>query len=825
MLISQPQSLENQQLTSPCQGQFFRDSVWVEMLSPVDDAGIEVGAQLLATHDPTSRAAIVAAVAVAQIPNCACAVHRFSADDVESAWTLIGVAGDITPESSSITSGNRLMAPLVLEGPQVLIYPAADILREDYSHLHLTRSVSSIAYLPLVLDHQLVGAIELLFFSGTARVQDLEKVSAITQLAAPAIIAAESAEAQKRDLLDSLHRMSQLYDLEKSLNATLELEPLTGLIPGKVASILPCQAVHLWMFDGETLRLISTHGEDDTVTVGETQQAGDGYVADMAEEGESLLIDNPADERLRKRNRDESAATPISNVLLVPLMQEDAEVGVLEAINREDRPFDDDDQFLMMSVAETVASALKNASLVHAERKLEILKALVDVSAEITSTLRLDRLLGIIVNSPQNVLPYDRCAIALDQRGKLQLKAVSGMAALPLGDITVERLNQLMRWLSTQEETVFIQQGVDAPGVIEIPAPVVEYFAATGFRALHATPLTDDQGRVGVLLYESSQADFLDVPHIEMIKILVGQATVAIRNALLYREVPLISLIEPLVKKKQRLLNNRRSRWMALGIIFECVLFLSVFPLPMRISGDAAVAPQRIVTVAAPVDGTVTSVLAHEGQMVNAGDLLGQMNDWQWRAELVSTEAKYQQAMLVMQNDLAHGAAQSGTDRTQAEFLHAEVARARSRVENAELRSPINGVVVTPDLQNFAGKRLDAGASFAQVLDLSSAIVQVSIPEQDLVLMKRGAEVAIKLDSYPQRTFRGRIAVVSPEAKSGDGDRTFTVEVPLSNADATLRSGMTGRGKVSLGWHPTGYVILRRPSLWVWQTLWNWIGW
>ncbi len=34
-------------------------------------------------------------------------------------------------------------------------------------------------------------------------------------------------------------------------------------------------------------------------------------------------------------------------------MQDDAEVGVLEAVNREDRPFDDDDQFLMMSMAET----------------------------------------------------------------------------------------------------------------------------------------------------------------------------------------------------------------------------------------------------------------------------------------------------------------------------------------------------------------------------------------------------------------------------------------------------------------------------------------
>jgi transcriptional regulator with GAF, ATPase, and Fis domain len=149
---------------------------------------------------------------------------------------------------------------------------------------------------------------------------------------------------------------------------------------------------------------------------------------------------------------------PVTNALLVPLMEGDAEIGILEAINKEDGVFDDDDQFLMMSIAETVASALKNASLMLAERKLEILKALVHVSGEITSTLRLDRLLGIIVNSPQNVLPYERCAVALDQRGKLQLKSVSGMATLPLGDLTVERLNQLMRWLSSQNEILHLRQ-------------------------------------------------------------------------------------------------------------------------------------------------------------------------------------------------------------------------------------------------------------------------------------------------------------------------------------------------------------------------------
>lgn len=800
------------------------------MISPVDDAGIDVGAQLLVAPDATTRASIVAAVVTAQFPNCACAVHRFNDEADEAAWRLIAVAGDVSPDPACVGSGNRLMAPLLLESPEPLIYSAADILREDYAHLHITRSVSSIAYMPLLIEDQLVGAMEILFFSGTPRPQEIEPLLALAQLAAPAILAAENAEEQKRDLLDSLHRMSQLYDLEKSLNATLEFETLVELIPEKAAAMLPCQAIHLWMFDGDDLRLLSSHGADETVEVGTTQSPGEGYVADMAEEGEPLLISEGEDERLAKRNAvldPESASAAVTNALLVPLMQDDAEVGVLEAINREERPFDDDDQFLMMSMAETIASALKNASLLLAERKLEILKSLVNVSSEITSTLRLDRLLGIIVNSPQNVLPYDRCAIALDNRGKLQLKSVSGMAALPLGDVTVERLNELMRWLSTQNDLVHVRQAEDGESEEseEIPEAVRKYFAGTGFHALYAIPLTDDQGRVGVLTYESNDPDFLDIPHIEMIKILAGQATVAIRNALLYRDVPLISVLEPLMKRKQKLLNNTRTRWMTAGVLFECALFLSFFPLPMRIGGDAIVAPQHLATLAAPVDGNITAVNAHEGERVRAGDVLGSMNDWQWRADLASAQARYQQAMLVMQNDLAHGAAQSGADRAQAEFLRTEMERARSRVETAQLRSPIDGIVITPDLQNVAGRHLDAGASFAQVLDLSSALVQVAIPERDTVLMKPGESVAIKLDSYPRRTFRGRISVVSPEAKAEDGDRAFIVEVPLPNSDASLRAGMTGRAKVSLGWHAAGYVMLRRPALWLWQTLWNWIGW
>ena len=111
------------------------------------------------------------------------------------------------------------------------------------------------------------------------------------------------------------------------------------------------------------------------------------------------------------------------------------------------------------------------------------------------------------------------------------------------------------------------------------------------------------------------------------------------------------------------------------------------------------------------------------------------------------------------------------------------------------------------------------------MLDLNSAVLQVAVPERDAALLHTGEKAAIKLDSYPQRTWRNAVSVVGPEAQAGEGVRTFTAEVPVENSDAVLRAGMTGRAKISIGWRPAGYVLLRGPALWIWQTLWNWIGW
>src|SRR5205823_7119742 len=100
----------------------------------------------------------------------------------------------------------------------------------------------------------------------------------------------------------------------------------------------------------------------------------------------------------RNANIDEGA---VFTLMAAPLIDKGALVGVVEAVNRlNGTPFDDDELFALTTLAETAVAALHNASLLMAERKVEILEALVKTSGEITSTLDLDRVLQAIVNGP-----------------------------------------------------------------------------------------------------------------------------------------------------------------------------------------------------------------------------------------------------------------------------------------------------------------------------------------------------------------------------------------------------------------------------------------
>ncbi len=579
----------------------------------------------------------------------------------------------------------------------------------------------------------------------------------------------------------------------------------------------------------ESLELMQQAGTDPTVQEGTSQRPGEGIAGDISDNGEPVLIESPEDNRLKARNGNiEDGA--IFSLMAVALIDRGALVGVVEAVNRLDgKPFDDDELFALSSIAETAVGALHNASLLMAERKVEILEALVKTSGEITSTLDLDRVLQAIVNGPASVVPYERAGIALDQRGGIQLKAVSGTTQLNADDPQYRGLREILQWASVLNEPLLVTQRgeeIDSDRE-ETRAKFHQYFADTGMRACHVIPLVDEEGRVGILLFESRDPDFLAEAHLEMIKVLASQATVSLRNASLYKEVPFVGVLQPLLEQKKRFLALEKHRRAALvGAAIAVALFLLAFPLPLRVDGNAVVAPAHMAHLGADFEGVIRQINVREGDVVKKGAVIANLEDWEYRSALAAAKAKYQTAVAQMDRALANNdGTEAGMQRAQADYWASEVQRAEERLNKTAIRSPIDGVVATPQLENMVGRKLKVGDSFVDIVDNSQALVDVAVTENDIALLRSGEKTSLKLDGFPARTFHGQVAVVSPQGILQDGGAIFFARVSVTNPDGALRSGMQGRGKISTGWRPAGVVMFRSIGIWIWTKLWNWFGW
>jgi RND family efflux transporter MFP subunit len=312
-----------------------------------------------------------------------------------------------------------------------------------------------------------------------------------------------------------------------------------------------------------------------------------------------------------------------------------------------------------------------------------------------------------------------------------------------------------------------------------------------------------------------------------MIKVLASQATVALRNASLYKEVPFIGVLQPLVEKKRQFLALEKHRRITLVVAAAAaVLFLVLFPLPLRVDGPATVAPGHSARIGVDVDGIVKQVYVREGDPVRRGTVIASLEDWEYRSALAAAQAKRETAVALMNRALAtNDDTEAGIQQAQADYWTTEVARAQQRLDRSLVRSPIDGVVATPHLENLVGQKLKFGDPFADIVDNSQALVDVSVDQADIALVTPGQKARIKLDSFPARTFEGAVVVVSPLARLDGDSRTFSARVAVPNPDSALRAGMQGRGKVFTGWRPAGQVFFRQPVMWIWSKLWDWFGW
>ena len=491
--------------------------------SELDINIVGFAARLLEVPETAARARLTAQAILQQFPTATTIIYVLDEDDEGSFWCVRASVGEsVEPDRTVAAEAGTLGT--VFSDPRPIVFEGNSLLREDYAHLNVRRTVKSLACVPLLHGETLVGAIEILSFDAVLSKPLLDALRHLFEVSASALAASQAYERERNSSLTSLTRLTQFYDIEKVFSSTLEIDELLPIIAGKMREMLECQAVNLWLVQGDgSICLVHQSGTDPTTQQGMVQQGGEGIAGDISDSGEAVMIDDPGDERLVRRNLATGGDT-VQSIMVAPLLDKESLVGVVEAVNRLDEtPFDEDDLFVLTSLNESAAIALHNASLLLAERKVEILQALVTVSQEITSTLDLTRVMQAIVNGTQAAIPYERATIAVEQTGKLRLGAISGRKEINPNDPQVKPLEELLQWASIFNDGVYIRQhGEEIDDARqETRAKFTRYFRESGMRAFYGLPLVDDSGRVGVLAFESSDPDFLSEAHLEMIKVLL----------------------------------------------------------------------------------------------------------------------------------------------------------------------------------------------------------------------------------------------------------------------------------------------------------------
>ena len=788
-----------------------------------------LSSSLLVEQEVAPRAHALARFVAELLPDSAVSVYTLAAESDATYWTPKATVGEASINDQRIDSDSALLGELMEDASPVL-RSGTTLKREDYPHVDIRKTLRSLCYLPLVRGETLVGALEILSFDDELSEEAIETLQPVCELGAAAIVSAQSYEEERNETLASISRITQLYDLEKVFSSTLEMEELLPLIGSKFLDILGAQAANIWLLHpDETLELLHQSGEDHTSFQGQVLKPNEGVAGVVSDNGEGVCISDPADPRLEARNAS-AGETLVHSLLAAPIMDRGSLVGVVEVVNKSDGTgFGEDDLFTLTNLCDTASTALHNASLLVAERKVEILETLNTVSHEITSTLNLERMLQTIVNAPQAVIPYERAALVLERHGGFKLSAVTGFTQIDTDSPEIAPLNEVLQWAALSSEIVHVRQHgdeIDADRE-ETRAKFRKYFAESGMRGFYAMPLNDDTGRVGMLCLESRDPDFLNAAHLEILQVLASQATVALRNAQMYKEVPFISVLEPvLVRKRKFLAMEKRRRALILAGSAAALIFLVAVPLPFRVDGDAVVAPLRQAEIQPETDGVVSKVLVKEGQVVRAGQVVAEMEDWNAESSVAEAQSRYQSSLLQMNQALAtNDGTTAGVQRVQAAYWKAELDRARELLAHSQLRSPIDGIIATPHVEDFAGRKLGRGDSFAEVVDTSRAIVDVAASDTDAGLLRVGQEASVKLNSYPTRTFHGEVVIVSPKAETVQDSTVFYSRVSIPNPDGAIRTGMEGRGKIRVGWRPAGYVFFRGSFFWVYSKLWYWFGW
>ncbi len=256
--------------------------------------------------------------------------------------------------------------------------------------------------------------------------------------------------------------------------------------------------------------------------------------------------------------------------------------------------------------------------------------------------------------------------------------------------------------------------------------------------------------------------------------------------------------------------------------------------LTVTVTATGTVEPTNQVTISSERSGTVAAVLVDYNDTVKTGQTLARLDTETLNANLALEQATLaarkadvaQAQATVSETDLALKraadlvaravssqqtleAAKADSERAKAALASAEanekiaeanLSIAESNLAKAEIVSPINGVVLSRDIEpgQIVASSLSAPTLFTLAEDLSKMQLEVGIDEADMGTVKHGDTATFTVEAYPGKSFPAEISQVRYSPETVEGVVTYTAVLTVDNSGLLLRPGMTATADITV---------------------------
>ncbi|NBS42498.1 MAG: efflux RND transporter periplasmic adaptor subunit [Acetobacteraceae bacterium] len=228
-----------------------------------------------------------------------------------------------------------------------------------------------------------------------------------------------------------------------------------------------------------------------------------------------------------------------------------------------------------------------------------------------------------------------------------------------------------------------------------------------------------------------------------------------------------------------------------------------------KVESVGTVRAREAVTITGKIVGIVTHIRFTEGQKVQAGETLVELDSAALSAELDQARAILDDARNQLQRARGLQAGQTiaaqRLDTLEAVARQAEgrVRQADAKLEELRVPAPFSGRVGLRQVS--LGALIQPGTAITTLDDFSRVRVEFSVPEVYLARVQLGRQVTARSVAYGDRRFNGQVAII--DTRIDPATRSVRVISEFDNADEALRPGLFLNVEMVLEERPTALLI------------------